>query len=147
MQPGKSRYCMYQKSLEPPMSSGVLHIVDSRTKQKYEIPIRRNVISAIDLKSIKAPAAGTDRADHVADGLRVHDPGLQNTTVIESAISYSYDKGQGDLVHRLTFVVIMKEVYFSFTVTHCPNYGTAISKTCYIYSSGEHIHQCNRRRT
>ncbi|KAB8269257.1 citrate synthase-like protein [Aspergillus minisclerotigenes] len=71
------------------MSSGVLHIVDSRTKQKYEIPIRRNVISAIDLKSIKAPAAGTDRADHVADGLRVHDPGLQNTTVIESAISYS----------------------------------------------------------
>ncbi|GMF67830.1 unnamed protein product [Aspergillus oryzae] len=80
---------MYQKSLEPPMSSGVLHIVDSRTKQKYEIPIRRNVISAIDLKSIKAPAAGTDRADHVADGLRVHDPGLQNTTVIESAISYS----------------------------------------------------------
>ncbi|KAE8344410.1 hypothetical protein BDV24DRAFT_171877 [Aspergillus arachidicola] len=81
------------------MSSGVLHIVDSRTKQKYEISIRRNVISAIDLKSIKAPAAGTDRADHVADGLRVHDPGLQNTTVIESAISYS-DHERGLLLFR-----------------------------------------------
>ncbi|KAB8219807.1 citrate synthase-like protein [Aspergillus novoparasiticus] len=81
------------------MSSGVLHIVDSRTKQKYEIPIRRNVISAVDLKSIRAPAAGTDRGDHVADGLRVHDPGLQNTTVIESAISYS-DHERGLLLFR-----------------------------------------------
>ncbi|OGM47738.1 citrate synthase [Aspergillus bombycis] len=81
------------------MSSGILHIIDSRTKQRYEIPIRRNVISAIDLKSIEAPAAGTDRADHVAGGLRVHDPGLQNTTVIESAISYS-DHERGVLLFR-----------------------------------------------
>ncbi|GAB1193747.1 hypothetical protein APSETT444_002975 [Aspergillus pseudonomiae] len=69
------------------MSSGTLHIIDSRTKQKYEIPIRRNVVSATDLKSIKAPGAGTDRADHVASGLRVHDPGLQNTTVIDRTTS------------------------------------------------------------
>ncbi|KAE8333286.1 citrate synthase [Aspergillus sergii] len=81
------------------MPSGVLHIVDSRTKQKYKIPIRRNVISAIDLKTIKSPAAGADREDHVADGLRVHDPGLQNTTVIESAISYS-DHERGLLLFR-----------------------------------------------
>ncbi|KAE8399567.1 citrate synthase-like protein [Aspergillus pseudonomiae] len=81
------------------MSSGTLHIIDSRTKQKYEIPIRRNVVFATDLKSIKAPGAGTDRADHVASGLRVHDPGLQNTTVIESAISYS-DHERGVLLFR-----------------------------------------------
>ncbi|KAE8384367.1 citrate synthase [Aspergillus alliaceus] len=71
------------------MSSGTLHIVDSRTKRKYEVQIERNAVSAIDFKKIKAPGAGTDRADHVAGGLRVHDPGLQNTTVVESAISFS----------------------------------------------------------
>ncbi|OOO11086.1 Citrate synthase [Aspergillus oryzae] len=96
------------------MSSGVLHIVDSRTKQKYEIPIRRNVISAIDLKSIKAPAAGTDRADHVADGLRVHDPGLQNTTVIDDhergvllfhgyTLSQLWDSDFEDMLHLLVW--------------------------------------------
>ncbi|KJK65957.1 EcCSAthCS-perlike [Aspergillus parasiticus SU-1] len=96
------------------MSSGVLHIVDSRTKQKYGIPIRRNVISAIDLKSIKAPAAGTDRADHVADGLRVHDPGLQNTTVIDDhergvllfrgyTLSQLWDSDFEDMLHLLVW--------------------------------------------
>lgn len=129
------------------MSSGILHIVDSRTKQKHEIPIRQNVVSAIDLMRITAPATGTNKADHVAGGLRVHDPGLQNTAVIESAISYSYDTGKGETVHRLTCVGIMKEVYFSFAVTHWPNYGTATSRTCYIYSFGVHIQQCSKRGT
>ncbi|KAE8363262.1 citrate synthase-like protein [Aspergillus caelatus] len=90
---------MCQKPLESPMSSGILHIVDSRTKQKYEIPIRQNVVSAIDLKKITAPATDINRADHVAGGLRVHDPGLQNTAVIESAISYS-DHERGVLLFR-----------------------------------------------
>ncbi|KAE8167975.1 citrate synthase [Aspergillus tamarii] len=81
------------------MSSGILHIVDSRTKQKHEIPIRQNVVSAIDLMRIIAPATGTNKADHVAGGLRVHDPGLQNTAVIESAISYS-DHERGVLLFR-----------------------------------------------
>ncbi|KAE8354200.1 citrate synthase [Aspergillus coremiiformis] len=81
------------------MSSGTLHIVDSRTNWKYEIPIKRNAVSAVDFTGIKAPGAGTDRADHVAGGLRVHDPGLQNTTVMESAISFS-DHERGLLLFR-----------------------------------------------
>ncbi|KAE8143518.1 citrate synthase [Aspergillus pseudotamarii] len=81
------------------MSSGTLHIVDSRTKQKYEIPIKQNVVSALDLKRITAPATGTNRSDHAVGGLRVHDPGLQNTAVIESAISYS-DHERGVLLFR-----------------------------------------------
>ncbi|OJJ46042.1 hypothetical protein ASPZODRAFT_16637 [Penicilliopsis zonata CBS 506.65] len=71
------------------MSSGTLFVKDSRTLLQYEIPIRKNAILATDFKVIKAPSAGTDRADSVAGGLRIHDPGLQNTTVLESAISFS----------------------------------------------------------
>ncbi|KAH2097915.1 hypothetical protein KXW65_002684 [Aspergillus fumigatus] len=71
------------------MSFGTLHIRDSRTNAEYEIPIRRNAVVAMDFKRIKAPAAGADRADQVDSGLRVHDPGLQNTTVVETEISFS----------------------------------------------------------
>ncbi|KNG84511.1 hypothetical protein ANOM_008235 [Aspergillus nomiae NRRL 13137] len=96
------------------MPSGILHITDSRTKQKYEIPIRRNVVFATDLKSIKAPGAGTDRADHVAGGLRVHDPGLQNTTVIDDhergvllfrgyTLAQLWDSDFEDMLHLLVW--------------------------------------------
>ncbi|OOF91575.1 hypothetical protein ASPCADRAFT_57017 [Aspergillus carbonarius ITEM 5010] len=71
------------------MSSGTLYVRDSRTNVQYEIPIRRNAVAALDFKKIKAPGIGTDRADQVSGGLRVHDPGLQNTTVVETAISFS----------------------------------------------------------
>ncbi|EAW14389.1 putative citrate synthase [Aspergillus clavatus NRRL 1] len=81
------------------MSSGVLFIKDSRTNIQYEIPIRRNAIAAVDFKRIKAPSAGTDRADQVASGLRVHDPGLLNTTVVETEISFS-DHERGLLLFR-----------------------------------------------
>lgn len=72
------------------MSSGTLSVKDSRTNAQYEIPIRRNAILAADIKKIKGSSVNSDRADQVASGLRVHDPGLQNTTVVESAISFSY---------------------------------------------------------
>lgn len=71
------------------MSSGILLVQDSRTGVKYDIPIRRNAVRALDLQRIRAPARGSDRADQISLGLRVHDPGLQNTAVVESAISFS----------------------------------------------------------
>ena len=72
------------------MSSGTLFVKDSRTNVQYEVPIKRNAILATDIKKIKGSPVNSDRADQVAGGLRVHDPGLQNTTVVESAISFSY---------------------------------------------------------
>ncbi|KAL4980981.1 citrate synthase-like protein [Aspergillus desertorum] len=81
------------------MSSGTLYIRDSRTDAEYEIPIRRNAISAVDFKRIKAPEIGVNRADQIPGGLRVHDPGLVNTTVVESAISFS-DHERGLLLFR-----------------------------------------------
>lgn len=71
------------------MSTGALFIRDSRTNVNYEIPIHRNAIRATDIQRIQAPSFGSDRADQVAHGLRVYDPGLQNTAVTESAISFS----------------------------------------------------------
>ncbi|KAL4900773.1 hypothetical protein BDW74DRAFT_182362 [Aspergillus multicolor] len=81
------------------MSSGTLYIRDSRTDGRYEIPIRKNSISAVDFKRIKALGVGTNRADQISGGLRLHDPGLQNTTVLESAISFS-DHERGLLLFR-----------------------------------------------
>nr|ANF07286.1 citrate synthase-like protein [Paecilomyces fulvus] len=71
------------------MSSGTLFVKDSRTSLNYEIPIHRNAIAATAFKKIKAPVSGSDPADKVDGGLRVHDPGLQNTTVVETDISFS----------------------------------------------------------
>jgi citrate synthase len=71
------------------MSEGTLFIEDSRSGKKYEVPIRRNTVLATDLKKIKASAKGANRADKVADGLRLYDPGLENTTVVETSISFA----------------------------------------------------------
>ncbi|CAG8163420.1 unnamed protein product [Penicillium salamii] len=81
------------------MSSGTLFIRDSRTDTNYEIPIQRNSIRATDLQRIKSNPMGSDRADQVSCGLRVHDPGLQNTAVTNSAISFS-DHERGQLLYR-----------------------------------------------
>lgn len=56
--------------------AGTLNITDSRTNAQHQIPIQHNAILASDLKK--------------TTGLRVHDPGLQNTTVVETGITVSY---------------------------------------------------------
>jgi citrate synthase len=71
------------------MSNGTLFVRDSRTNANYQIPIHHNAISATDLQNIQAFTIENDRADQIAHGLRVYDPGLQNTAVTESAISFS----------------------------------------------------------
>jgi citrate synthase len=72
------------------MSSGTLLVTDSRTNKQYEIPIKHNAVLARDFKSIRAPGRGANRADQMSGGLRLHDPGLLNTTVVETGISFSY---------------------------------------------------------
>lgn len=71
------------------MSTGTLFVQDSRTGAKYELPIRQNAVRALDLQRIRAPTADSNPADQLSLGLRVHDPGLQNTAVVESTISFS----------------------------------------------------------
>jgi hypothetical protein len=70
------------------MSEGVLHITDSRTSKSYDIPIHRNSITAASIKAIVGPQAASNPADKVEDGLRLFDPGLNNTAILESKITW-----------------------------------------------------------
>jgi citrate synthase len=70
------------------MSEGTLYVTDSRTSSKYEIPIHRNTIPASSFKSIKAPKDRGLAVDQVENGLRLFDPGLKNTAVSESKITF-----------------------------------------------------------
>lgn len=127
------------------MSSGTLYVRDSRTNVQYEIPIRRNAVAALDFKKIKAPGIGTDRADQVSGGLRVHDPGLQNTTVVETAISFSYESLC--YLSNLTVLETMRETCFSSGATVWSSSGRVILKTSCICWSGRRIRQCSRGTT
>ncbi|KAL6715299.1 hypothetical protein ACLMJK_007564 [Lecanora helva] len=80
-------------------NQGSLFIKDSRTSRKYEIPIHRNGVRATAFKRIKAPGTSQNTADKTADGLRVFDPGLQNTAVVETSTSFA-DSDRGQLFYR-----------------------------------------------
>lgn len=58
-----------------------LRIVDNRTGMEYSIPIKNNAIDAVEFKKIRT-------ADNTNVGLRLLDPGMQNTAVKESKITY-----------------------------------------------------------
>ncbi|KAK7178804.1 citrate synthase [Paraphaeosphaeria sporulosa] len=81
------------------MSDGKLFVTDSRTSKTYEIPIERNAITAGSLKVIKGNAEGTNPADRVADGLRVSDPGLNHTSIGNTAITW-IDGKKGKILFR-----------------------------------------------
>ena len=68
-----------------------LEIKDLRSGHVYEIPITHNAIKAVDLKAIRLPSLGSNAADQVHRGLRVFDPGYENTCVEEQEISFMYN--------------------------------------------------------
>ena len=70
-------------------SSGVLEIIDHRTEQRYEITIAHNAIEAKDLQAISL-SKGKTVFERMAHGLRVLDPGFQNTAVTKSSITLVY---------------------------------------------------------
>ena len=67
-----------------------LHVIDGRTGLEYDIPIKRNAIEAIAFKNIKAGGSENTAtaADNIEGGLRILDPGMQNTAAKESRITY-----------------------------------------------------------
>ena len=60
----------------------LLHITDSRTGIIYGIPITHNSVRALDFKAIKIPNEGdvSNEADDSEGGLRLLDPGFQNSS-------------------------------------------------------------------
>lgn len=65
-----------------------LHVTDKRTGLEYDIPIKRNAVHATDFKKIKAVDEKSVASDCVEGGLRILDPGFNNTAVKESAITF-----------------------------------------------------------
>lgn len=79
---------MIQERQSP--DQNVLHITDSRTGINYDIPITHSSVRALDLKAIKVSNKGdvSNEADDAEGGLRLLDPGFQNTAAKESKITY-----------------------------------------------------------
>ncbi len=71
-------------------NNNALHITDKRTGREYDIPIRHNSVQAVHFKNIRtADGKGVaSPADNVEGGLRIVDPGFQNTAVKESNITF-----------------------------------------------------------
>lgn len=65
-----------------------LIIIDSRTSRRYDIPITHNSVQAIDFKSISILGLGSDPRARSTNGLKILDPGFQNTAVTQSQITY-----------------------------------------------------------
>lgn len=72
----------------PPTPSGFLNIKDSRTGNHYDIPIRHNAVEATQFKQIRARADSKAKTDKVEGGLRLLDPGYQNTAVASSEVTF-----------------------------------------------------------
>lgn len=72
----------------PAKPSGFLNITDSRTGSHYEIPIRHNAVEATHFKQIRARADSNAKTDKVEGGLRLLDPGYQNTAVAASEVTF-----------------------------------------------------------
>lgn len=76
------------EELTPFNKPEVLEITDSRTGKRYFIPIDYNAVSAIHFQQIKAPEDVQNPANQNQNGLRVFDPGFQNTAVSKSNITH-----------------------------------------------------------
>ena len=63
-----------------------LIVTDSRTSLSYTIPIIRNAVRAVDFRHISALGINAGPLERYQAGLRVLDPGYQNTAVVESSI-------------------------------------------------------------
>ncbi|KAH8924608.1 citrate synthase [Atractiella rhizophila] len=79
-----------------------LTVIDNRTGKEYRIPIKNNSIPATAFKamSLSNPASASSRPeDDEITGIRVFDPGFQNTATIQSRITY-IDGEKGVLRYR-----------------------------------------------
>lgn len=101
-------------------SSGTLTVRDNRTGRTYELDIRDGAIRATDLKQIKA-----GDADH---GLMTYDPGLVNTAITRSRVTY-LDGEAGILQYRGYPIEQLAESCTYLEVAYLLIYGRLPSQT------------------
>ena len=68
--------------------SDSLRVIDNRTGEEYIVPIKHNAVSATAFKAMKSPPSKVSPCDQDEYGLRLFDPGYQNTCVSVSKITY-----------------------------------------------------------
>lgn len=78
-----------------------LTVVDNRTGMAYDVPIndQHNYVHAMDFKKIRAPEDKENPAAQKGNGLRLFDPGFQNTACMHSEITY-VDGQHGNISYR-----------------------------------------------
>ena len=76
-----------------------LHVVDKRTGLSYSIPIAQNSIQATDFHQIKSPRNAENPVEQNNAGIRIYDPGFQNTACMQSEITY-VDGDVGEIAYR-----------------------------------------------
>lgn len=76
-----------------------LSITDNRTGLSYNIPIARNSIRATDFHRIKSPHIAESPVDQNDAGIRIFDPGFQNTACMQSEITY-VNGNTGEIAYR-----------------------------------------------
>lgn len=76
-----------------------LSVVDNRTGLSYDIPIQQNSIQATDFHQIKSPHNAKNPVEQNSAGIRIFDPGFQNTACMKSKITY-VDGEAGEIAYR-----------------------------------------------
>lgn len=76
-----------------------LSVVDNRTGLSYNIPITQNYIHATDFRHIKSPHNTKNPVEQNNWGIRIFDPGFQNTACMESKVTY-VDGDAGEIAYR-----------------------------------------------
>lgn len=83
---------------QPQHAQNSLSVTDNRTGLSYTIPIARNSIKATDFHHIKSHNAESP-VDQNDAGIRIFDPGFQNTACMKSKITY-VDGNAGEIAYR-----------------------------------------------
>jgi citrate synthase len=71
-----------------------LEVLDSRTGKSYKIPIDNGYIRAADISKINVQERGLENGNgdenepKITRGLRIHDAGYENTSCVESSITF-----------------------------------------------------------
>ncbi|KAJ1923715.1 hypothetical protein IWQ60_005691 [Tieghemiomyces parasiticus] len=96
-----------------------LTVVDNRTKKVYELKVENNTVAAVDFAKIRDT---DDQGRPAGTGLRLYDPGFQNTAVARSRITY-IDGEAGILQYRGYDIEVLAEKSNFLEVSYLLIYG------------------------
>jgi citrate synthase len=118
-----------------------LTVVDNRTGRCYDLPVAQNSIKATDFQQIKTPRNEKNPVEQNNSGIRIFDPGFQNTACMQSEITY-VDGDAGEIAYRGTPVADLffsgrpfEHVAFLLIFGHLPNDSEAVAFNTSIATS------------